>query len=83
VQLSFCLQQILVINIEERRKDHYQMLTHHFITSTLLYSAYVYGFYNVANVVLCIMDIVDFLLPVRATCFRSATQTQHTHEILT
>lgn len=42
------------------------MLTHHIITSTLLGSAYVYGFYNVANVVLCIMDIVDFLLPVSA-----------------
>jgi acyl-CoA-dependent ceramide synthase len=65
LQLSFWLQQILVINIEERRKDHYQMLTHHIITSTLLFSAYVYSFYNVANVVLCIMDIVDFLLPVR------------------
>ncbi|PGH30921.1 acyl-CoA-dependent ceramide synthase [[Emmonsia] crescens] len=62
-QLAFWLQQILVINIEERRKDHYQMLVHHIVTSTLLGSAYVYGFYNVANVVLCIMDIVDFLLP--------------------
>ena len=65
MQLAFWLEQILVINIEARRKDHYQMLTHHIITSTLLFSAYVYGFYNVANVVLCIMDIVDFLLPVR------------------
>ncbi|EFW19904.1 sphingosine N-acyltransferase lag1 [Coccidioides posadasii str. Silveira] len=63
LQLSFWLQQIFVINIEERRKDHYQMLTHHIVTSTLLGSAYVYSFYNVANVVLCIMDIVDFLLP--------------------
>ncbi|KAK2774872.1 sphingosine N-acyltransferase lag1 [Onygenales sp. PD_12] len=62
-QLSFWLQQILVINIEERRKDHYQMLVHHIVTITLLFSAYVYGFYNVANVVLCIMDIVDLLLP--------------------
>lgn len=62
-QLSFWVQQILVINIEERRKDHYQMLTHHILTSTLLGSAYVYGFYNVSNVVLCLMDIVDFLLP--------------------
>lgn len=65
VQLSFWLQQILVINIEERRKDHYQMSTHHFVTSTLLASAYIYGFYNVSNVVLCLMDIVDFMLPVR------------------
>ncbi|WEW55537.1 TRAM superfamily transporter protein [Emydomyces testavorans] len=63
LQLSFWLQQIFVINIEERRKDYYQMLTHHIVTSTLLGAAYVYSFYNVANVVLCIMDIVDFLLP--------------------
>lgn len=69
VQLSFWLQQILVINIEERRKDHYQMSTHHFVTSTLLASAYVYGFYNVSNVVLCLMDIVDFMLPVRLNSY--------------
>ncbi|OJD27997.1 hypothetical protein ACJ73_00603 [Blastomyces percursus] len=62
-QLAFWFQQIIVINIEERRKDYYQMLVHHIVTSTLLGSAYVYSFYNVANVVLCIMDIVDFLLP--------------------
>lgn len=64
VELAFLMQQIFVIHVEEKRKDHYQMLTHHIITSTLLSSAYVYGFYNVSNVVLCLMDIVDFLLPV-------------------
>lgn len=63
-QLAFWVQQIFVLNIEERRKDHYQMLTHHFITSSLLTSAYVYGFYNVSNVVLSLMDVVDLLLPV-------------------
>ncbi|KAL1965121.1 hypothetical protein VTN77DRAFT_6034 [Rasamsonia byssochlamydoides] len=63
MQLSFWIQQIFIVNIEERRKDHYQMLTHHLITSTLLGSAYIYRFYNVSNVVLCLMDIVDFLLP--------------------
>ncbi|ODH14274.1 hypothetical protein ACO22_06618 [Paracoccidioides brasiliensis] len=62
-QLSFWFQQLLVINIEERRKDYYQMLVHHIVTIALLGSAYVYGFYNVANVVLCIMDIVDYVLP--------------------
>jgi very-long-chain ceramide synthase len=66
IQLSFWIQQILVINIEERRKDYYQMLTHHLITSALMGSAYMYSFFNVCNVVLCLMDIVDFLLPVRA-----------------
>lgn len=64
-QLSFWFQQIFVINIEAPRKDHYQMLTHHLITSTLVASAYIYRFYNVSNVVLCLMDVVDFLLPVR------------------
>ncbi|KAJ5683247.1 hypothetical protein N7462_006412 [Penicillium macrosclerotiorum] len=63
VELAFLLQQIFVIHVEEKRKDHYQMLTHHVITSTLLSSAYIYGFYNVSNVVLCLMDIVDVLLP--------------------
>lgn len=64
MQLSFWIQQIIVINIEKPRKDHYQMLTHHVITSTLLIITYVYRFYPCANVILCIMDIVDFLLPV-------------------
>jgi acyl-CoA-dependent ceramide synthase len=63
-QLAFWIQQIFIVNIEERRKDHYQMLTHHFITSALLGAAYNYRFYNVANVVLSLMDIVDFMLPV-------------------
>ncbi|GLI78628.1 hypothetical protein PoHVEF18_006948 [Penicillium ochrochloron] len=63
VELAFLLQQIFVIHVEEKRKDHYQMLSHHVITSTLLGSAYIYGFYNVSNVVLCLMDIVDVLLP--------------------
>lgn len=62
-QLSFWLQQIIVVNIEEKRKDYYQMFTHHIITSTLLGSAYIYGFYNVSNVVLCLMDVADILLP--------------------
>ena len=64
MQLAFWVQQLLVINIEERRKDHYQMLTHHVITIALFGSAYIYGFYNVSNVVLALMDIVDQLLPV-------------------
>ncbi|PGH27087.1 hypothetical protein AJ80_01274 [Polytolypa hystricis UAMH7299] len=63
MQLSFWLQQIVMVNVEERRKDHYQMLTHHVVTSILLFGAYTYGFYNVANVVLATMDIVDLLLP--------------------
>ena len=64
VQLAFSLQQILVIHIEARRKDHAQMLTHHIITCTLVSIAYIYRYTHVANVVLCLMDVVDVMLPV-------------------
>lgn len=63
-QLAFWIQQIFTVNIEERRKDYYHMLTHHVLTSSLMSTAYIYRFFNVANVVLSLMDIVDFLLPV-------------------
>lgn len=64
MQLSFWLQQILVIHLEAPRKDHYQMLVHHILTSTLMYIAYIYRYFPIANGVLCLMDIVDILLPV-------------------
>lgn len=64
VQLAFWLQQIIVINIEERRKDHWQMLTHHFITVSLIIASYRYRHTPVANVILMLMDVSDFFLPV-------------------
>jgi very-long-chain ceramide synthase len=64
--LSFWLQQILVINIEERRKDHWQMLSHHIVTVTLIYAAYRYHFTRVANLIMILMDIVDLFFPVSA-----------------
>lgn len=64
VQFAFWLQQIMVVNIEERRKDHVQMFTHHIITSMLLFTSYGYHQTKVANVILCLMDVVDLFLPV-------------------
>src|ERR1700753_1436149 len=66
VQLAFWLQQIVVVNIEERRKDYAQMFTHHIFTSALLIMSY--GCYQtlVGIVILCLMDIGDVLL---AVCF--------------
>ena len=63
-QLAFWLQQILVINIEERRKDHWQMFTHHIITICLIYASYRYGHTRVGNLILVLMDVVDLFLPV-------------------
>jgi hypothetical protein len=67
VQYAFWLQQIMVIQIEERRKDHWQMFAHHIITSTLLFTSYGYHQTKVGNVILCLMDVVDLFLPVSFT----------------
>lgn len=63
-QFAFWLQQIVVVNIEERRKDHWQMFTHHIITSVLLLTSYGYYQTRVGHVILMTMDIVDLVLPV-------------------
>lgn len=63
-QWAFWLQQVLVIHIEERRKDHWQMLTHHFITIALMTASYYYHHTRVGILILVLMDIVDIFLPV-------------------
>lgn len=63
-QWAFWLQQVLVIHIEERRKDHWQMLTHHFITIALMAASYYYQLTRVGILILVLMDIVDIFLPV-------------------
>ncbi|KAB5528930.1 TLC domain-containing protein [Coniochaeta sp. 2T2.1] len=68
-QLAFWLQQILVINIEERRKDHWQMFAHHIVTIMLIYTSYRYHFTKVGNLILVLMDVVDLFLPV-AKCLK-------------
>ncbi|KAK0655076.1 TLC domain-containing protein [Cercophora newfieldiana] len=68
-QLAFWVQQVLVINIEERRKDYWQMLTHHFVTISLMYGSYRYGYTRVGNLILVLMDVVDLFLPA-AKCLK-------------
>ncbi|KAI4182869.1 MAG: hypothetical protein L6R41_005727 [Letrouitia leprolyta] len=62
VQFAFWIQQIVVVNIEERRKDHWQMFTHHIITCILMFTSYGYHQSKVGNTILCLMDVVDILL---------------------
>lgn len=64
-QWAFWVQQLLVIHMEERRKDHWQMFTHHIITNSLLFASYTYHFTRVGNLILVLMDVVDIFLPVR------------------
>lgn len=62
VQTACWIQQIFVLNVEERRKDHWQMFSHHIITvllCTLLYAEY---FTKIGHVILVIMDFGDIFL---------------------
>lgn len=56
------LQQVLVLNIELRRKDHYQMFCHHIVTCILVIGSYYYYFSRIGNLILIIMDSVDIFL---------------------
>ncbi|KAF5023408.1 hypothetical protein F66182_4508 [Fusarium sp. NRRL 66182] len=60
-QLAFWLQQIIVIHIEKRRRDHWQMLSHHVITIALIYGSYRYGLTRIGHVVLILMDFNDLI----------------------
>lgn len=64
VEFAFWVQQILVVNIEKRRKDHVQMFTHHIITCALMFTSYAYHQTKVGNLILCLMDVVDLFLAV-------------------
>ena len=64
VQFAFWLQQILIVNIEERRKDHWQMFTHHIFTCILMFTSYGYHQTKVGNVILVLMEACDVLLAV-------------------
>ncbi|KAI7867981.1 TRAM/LAG1/CLN8 homology domain-containing protein [Spinellus fusiger] len=62
MQTAFWFQQVYVLHVEKRRKDHYAMLAHHIITITLLVSSYYTHFTRIGNSVLCCMDLADVFL---------------------
>lgn len=62
-QFAFWFSQLLIVHIESRRKDHYQMVCHHVVTLTLLAMSYAFNVTHVGLAILCVMDVVDILLP--------------------
>jgi acyl-CoA-dependent ceramide synthase len=66
-QWAFWVQQVLIINIEDRRKDHWQMLSHHFVTIILIAASYAYHQVRVACLIMVLMDVIDLFLPVSHT----------------
>ncbi|GAA6064339.1 hypothetical protein JCM10212_002315 [Sporobolomyces blumeae] len=63
VQTAFWIQQIIVLNLEARRKDYAQMFAHHIITVLLVSFSYVLNWTRIGNTILCIMDLSDIFLP--------------------
>ncbi|OAD76436.1 hypothetical protein PHYBLDRAFT_4109, partial [Phycomyces blakesleeanus NRRL 1555(-)] len=62
MQTAFWFQQIYVLHVEKKRKDHLAMLLHHIITIILLVASYYTNFTRIGNSVLCCMDLADVFL---------------------
>lgn len=62
ISIAFWVHQMVVLNLEERRKDHWQMFSHHVITFFLVVGSYYYYFVRVGHSILMIMDSVDIIL---------------------
>jgi very-long-chain ceramide synthase len=58
-QLASWFHQVLILNAEARRKDHYQMLSHHIITIALLLTSYYTNFTRVGCLIMVLMDWCD------------------------
>jgi acyl-CoA-dependent ceramide synthase len=50
--------------VEERRKDHWQMFSHHITTILLLVGSYSYHLTPVGNVILILMEPSDIVFSV-------------------
>lgn len=62
IQTASWFQQFFVLHLESRRKDHYQMLSHHIVTILLCTGSYKYYFTRIGHIILLMMDIVDVTL---------------------
>ncbi|KAJ2803504.1 Sphingosine N-acyltransferase lag1 [Coemansia furcata] len=62
VQTAFWLSNIYTIHVEERRKDHTEMLAHHVVTIALVLSSYAFHFTRFGHVFMLVMDFPDIFL---------------------
>ncbi|KAK7696028.1 hypothetical protein QCA50_000669 [Cerrena zonata] len=68
-ETAFYLHQFLILNAEARRKDHWQMMTHHVITVILMIGSYSYNYTRIGCLIMLLMDLSDVFLPL-AKMFR-------------
>jgi very-long-chain ceramide synthase len=64
VQLSFWTQQVYIVQLEERRKDYWQIMAHHAVTIFLIVAAYAYHQTRVGTLILVLMDAIELIFPV-------------------
>ncbi|KAK8128542.1 TLC domain-containing protein [Apiospora sp. TS-2023a] len=69
VQWAYWTQQLLVVNLEARRKDYLEMVLHHVITTTLISASYAYHLHRVGHLILVLMDTVELVFPL-AKCLK-------------
>jgi len=62
-QTAFYMHQILILNAEARRKDHWQMMTHHVVTIALMVGSYFYNCTRVGVLIMLLMDTSDVVFP--------------------
>lgn len=70
-QLACWLNQLVILNVEERRKDHWQMMSHHVITTILITLSYRVYITRVGCLILVLLDFCDILLPVSMRRFNA------------
>ncbi|KAJ7784866.1 hypothetical protein DFH07DRAFT_975196 [Mycena maculata] len=59
----FSLHQMLTLNAEASRKDHWWVMAHHFITVFSLGASYFLNFTRVGCYIMVLMDLCDIFLP--------------------
>ncbi|KAJ6515944.1 TLC domain-containing protein [Mycena sanguinolenta] len=67
-QSAFYTHQMLILNAEAPRKDHYQMMAHHVITVFLMGLSYFFNFTRVGSLIMFLMDLCDIFLPIAKMC---------------
>ncbi|KAJ2778396.1 Sphingosine N-acyltransferase lag1 [Coemansia javaensis] len=66
VQTAFWISNLYTIFVEERRKDHLEMLAHHVVTIALVTTSYHFHFTRFGHVFMLVMDFPDvFLSPAK------------------
>jgi len=67
-ETAFYIHGVFILTAEARRKDHLQMMTHHFVAIALMFLSYAWNFTRVGCLIMVLMDVCDVLLPVRFRC---------------